>query len=78
MFSPPILDPTPQSPPTNHKAKPQATHTSGEVEVGRCKLMMIIVIYVMTKSYDLNEAFQHKGQFQQLKLTNYYDLLNRY
>jgi hypothetical protein len=57
MFSPPTLDPAPQSPPTNHEARPQATHTSGEVEVDGCKLMMIIVITVMTKSHDLNEDF---------------------
>ena len=51
MFSPTTLDPAPQSPPTNHKARPQAIHTSSEVEASGCKLMMIIVIIVMTKSH---------------------------
>jgi hypothetical protein len=57
MFSSSTLDPTPQFLPTNHEARPEATHTSDKVEAGGCKLMMIIVITVMTKSHDLNEDF---------------------
>jgi hypothetical protein len=49
--------PSSSIPTTNHEARPEATHTSGKVEVGGCKLMMIIVITVMTKSHDLNKAF---------------------